>query len=593
MGCDREKVYPRNWRLYHLLELEPPVTAKQVQWTFRKVTLRHHFYQAYLVLYDSERKSLYDILGEDAVGFIHSGNWGPLILLLGAKGTIGFYCGSMLLAFILLILFFAFLGARVDNVITWSWMHVIAPLFVFVLLTLLITAAAAVVSFCLKTPREEGMRWIDRVPALGNFIAAAFYTAFAFSIASKVNDDQSNTSKSYFKYFALPIVADVVYYLSSLVWRWPRRVRLQMEVDLNRPSRFLCYGFFILGFLYIVLSIVQWVFIGRKIDQLTDMSWYAVFSPFAFRAALRLLEAFMRSMVKRTIGIKSACGVAFDTLGAFLFNGALLTSLYFVAIRITRGKATARMAYALIPVYVCLAYLFLAMIFTAIYLARKNTNNKREDRLNNLKWTPTEPTPGEANGPIFLHDPQKDGDWDAIDDVSSSAFPEEDADGQDYIRDNSETDDPDDYDDFDSDEEEELFDDVPIGPTSSGPPPPPYSTRSTPYGVTAPPDDDEMTGGPYASSGTLSTESVSTGRPPHKANVYHDPLDPKTDAAPAAIYPREDDDDETSSSFPSEDDEDEEEMDDFDQTEDVRLGTDISSSVSSAYFTPSVSTPRR
>ncbi|ORC85613.1 uncharacterized protein TM35_000342250 [Trypanosoma theileri] len=599
MGCDTEKRNTHNWRLYHLLDLEPPVTAKQVQWTFRKVTLRHHFYQAYLVLCDSDRKSLYDILGEDAVGFIHSGNWGPLILLLGAKGAIACYSASMLLALILMILFFAFLGARVDDVITWSWMRVVAPLFVLAVLTVIVTGVATVVSFCMKAPREEGMQWIERAPAIGNLISAILYTVFAFAIAAKVDDDPTNESRTFVNYFIIIIIADVIYYLSSLVWRWPRRIRLQMKVDLNRPSRFLCYGFFLLAIVYIVLSVIQWVFIGKKIDEKTEMSWYAVFSPFAFRAAFRVLEAFMRSMVLRTIGIKSACGVAFDTLGAFLFNGGLLTSLYFVAVRITRGKDTARMAYALIPVYVTLGYLFLATIFTAIYLARKNTNNAREERLNNLKWTPTEPSPGEGNVPFFLHDQQKDVDWDAIDDdESSSVFPaEDDSEGHD-IRDNSDTEDSGDYDDFDSDEEEELFGDIPVEPnpntSSSQQKQAPYPARRTPYGVTAPPDDDD-TAGPYPSSHTPSSESLSTGRPPsQKHHVYHDPYDPKTDAAPATLFTGGSNaveaESESSSSFPSEEDE---EMGDFETDEDDRVGTENSSSASSAYFTPSVSTTRR
>ncbi|KEG14670.1 hypothetical protein DQ04_00351070 [Trypanosoma grayi] len=577
MGCDNERRNPDNWRLYHLLELEPPVTAKQVQWTFRKVTLRHHFYQAYIVLYDSERKSLYDVLGEDAVGFIHSGNWGPLIHMLGARGAIGLYCGSMILAFLLLIIFFAFLGARVDEHVMWSWVRVASPLFVLVILALTITAAAAVVSFLWKTPWEEGMRWIDRVPAVGNLIAVTFYSVFCFIIASEADKDTSNGSRNLLNYFSLPIVADVVYYLSSLVWRWPRRVRLEMEVDLNRPSRPLCYGFFVLGFAYIVLSVAQWVLIGQKIDRKKDISWYVVFIPCCFRTGLRVLEAFMRSEAKRTIGIKTKMGLAFDTLGAFFFNGMLLTSLYFVAVRMTRGKEEAPMPLALIPVYVALLYMLLSIICTLIYLLRKDTNNKREERLNNLKWSPTEPQTGGQSGPLLFRDFDNTADWDEIEDDdeddTSAAFPDvEEADSGDY-------------DDFDSDEEEELFG---VGDSPH---------RATPYGVSAPPDEDAR---PYAASHTPSMQSTATERPPKRA-VHHDPYDPKTDAAPAMrMSGGGAGSSSSSSSSSSELDEEEEEYDDFDseedenEDEDAYVGTELSSSAtSSAFFTSSIGTPRR
>ncbi|RNF05526.1 hypothetical protein TraAM80_04448 [Trypanosoma rangeli] len=567
MGCDNEPKNRDNWRLYHLLELEQPVTAKQVQWTFRKVTLRHHFYQAYLVLSDVDRKSLYDALGEDAVGFIHSGSWGPLMHLIGSKGTVCFYCGSMLVAFIMLLLFFLFLGLRVDDHTSCSWLAVIAPLFVFVIMVVIITALALIVSLFWRPPWEEGMRFVERIPAVGNFIAAVCYAIFCFLVATEVRNGPTSVSRKFTAYFVFLIIADGVYYLSSLVWRWPRYVRLQMEIGLNNPNRFLYNGFFLMGWLYLGVSVAQWVMLGRRIDQRIQISWYATFIPFCLRAGLRVLEAFMRSMVKRTIGVKTVMGVAFDTLGSFFFNGMLLVSLYFVAVRITRGREEVRMPLALLPVYVALVYMLLAMVFTAVYLLRKNAISEREERLNNLKWTPTDMMMGSQGGPTLLRNLDAgavDADWDAIDDDDASSSLVFRAKGDETS---------DDYDDFDSAAEAHV-----VPKHTEG------EAARTPYGVSAPPDEDAR---PYTGSRTSTRGGgKSIGRPPVGA-VHHELHDPKTDVAHVGSTFSDYDEEE-------EEGEDEEDYDDEYVDEDDRIGTLMSSSpTSSAYFTPSIHSVRQ
>ncbi|EKG04274.1 hypothetical protein TCSYLVIO_004670 [Trypanosoma cruzi] len=553
MCCDSEAKNPDNWRLYHLLGLEQPVTAKQVQWTFRKVTLRHHFYQAYLVLSDTDRKSLYDALGEDAVGFIHSGSWGPLLHLLGSKAAIGFYFGSTVLAFLALLLFFIFLGVRVDDHVAWSWTAVAAPLFVLVIVALLITAFAAIVSLFWRPTWEEGMHYVDRIPAVCNFIAVVCYTIFCFLVVSAVGNGHVDSSGKFAAYFSLPIIADVVYYLSSLVWRWPRRIRLQMEIGLNKPSCFLCYGFFFLGIIYPCISIAQWLLIGRRIDRNIESSWYVVFIPFCFRAAFRVLEAYMRSKMKWTIGVKTVMGITFDTLGAFFFNGMLLVSLYFVAVRITRGKEEVQMPLALIPVYAALLYLLCAMFFTVVYLWGKNADNEREERLNNLKWIPTELSKDRQGGPMLVRDFHRgadDASWNDIeeDNGSSLVFHGRDGEGTEQ------------YDYFESVTDEDLLDE------HHG-----DEAPNTPYGVSAPLDEDV---GPHFGSHTPTATDSEMAIRPRGGPVHHDPLNLERHGAEL---------DSTESDNGEEEEYDEEYTDDDD-----RIGTLMSSSpTSSAFFTSS------
>lgn len=437
MGCG-EPSKKKNWRLYHLLDLIPPVSTKQVQWNFRKVTLRHHYYSSYLVLYNKSRKFLYDAVGEDAYGFISSGTWGPLITTLGSTGTIILYCVFFLVEVTLLLIFFAFLGARVDDVITWSWDRVILPLMVFVCLALLLTLVALFVNLFSSHTRKESMAKIDRISPIGTFLAAAVYTCFPFVLALNMKSDPAAKVGDYLQYMAMPIVGDVLYYLTSLIWRWPPRLELQMQVDNNQPSSIISWGIFCMAFVHMGCSIAQWVLIGQKVDNRIHCSWYVVFIPFCFRACARVLEAFFRSWMKYTIGVRMQVGVAFDTLGSFFSNGILLISLYFVAVRIERGKHEVRMAHALIPVYITLAYIFICLIITFVVLLVKNASLTSDENRINYMWQPPPPKAAVAGtthsgtsssnaGPI-PGEVRKDRDWVPHDDAptatnTSDAFP--------------------------------------------------------------------------------------------------------------------------------------------------------------------------
>lgn len=467
MCCD-DPPQKRYWRLYYLLDLIPPATSKQVKWTFRKVTLRHHYYQAYLVLYNRSRKFFYDAVGEDAYGFIVSGTWGPIVPLLGSVATTLLYSIVMLIEIAMLLVFFAALGARVDDVISWEWLKVLIPLAVFAGVGWLCSLFALGASFFNPRTWREGMAAIDRVSPVGNFLAATAYACTPFVIGQAIRDDTHAIDGKCMQYMVMPIVGDCLYYLTSLIWRWPRRLRQQMETEESEGSGVVAWGIFLMGPLNMCCGIAQWVLIAQKIDGKLDRSWYVVFIPFCFRAGFRIIEACLRSLMKYYQRVRSPVMVAFDTIGSFFVNGILLISLYFVAVRIERGMEKCRMARALIPVYATLGYMFLAMIITMVYLlARYRSKTQEENRINNTWVPPQDDNPvfggvvqpgstSSATGPIS-GEVRKDGDWkdfDARSSPSSAAFPPDVHDG---VRGSEPVDDDEEYDEFYSDEEEEVF----------------------------------------------------------------------------------------------------------------------------------------
>ncbi|CCW70015.1 unnamed protein product [Phytomonas sp. Hart1] len=402
----------RHWRLYYLLELDESVTSKQVKWNFRRVSLRNHYQQAYLVLYSRTRKHLYDALGEEVYGFIASGAWGPLISILGATSSIIIYCLTMLIQVGLLGLFFVFLAAKIENVMTLEWDDVILPLIIFGMIMCFFTFLSILVNLTSTKSYKEGLNFVDRLSPIGNCLAAVCYSCVPFVITSALTKNDDKGVGHYMVYLSILILGDIFYYLTSLIWRWPNRIRLQMQIDDKRKRSLICYGIFLMAFLHLSCGIAQWVLLARKIDQRFKHSWYIVFIPFCVRAGLCVIEVVLRSSMFYTMRVRNKAGVAFDVLVSFFSNGNLLISLYLVAAFLERGGLGYSFFYLLIPVYARLGYVFVCLILTMILLLRRvSCSTAREKRTNRL-WIPeneknlsllgsksTQAVPGSEPGP--------------------------------------------------------------------------------------------------------------------------------------------------------------------------------------------------
>ncbi|CCW63276.1 unnamed protein product [Phytomonas sp. EM1] len=384
-------LYPpnkRNWRLYSLLELDDSVTTKQVKWYFRRVSLRNQYQQAYFVLYSRARKHLYDAVGEDVYGFIVSGAWGPLISFLGATGSIVMYCITMLIQVVLLSIFFVFLGAKVENIITFEWSIVILPLKVFGLVMCFFTFISILVNLFSSKTYKEGLSLVDRLSPFGNCFASVCYSCLPFVIGSAVSNEYDKGVGHYMMYMSMPILGDVLYYLTSLIWRWPQRIRLQMQINDNKRRSSICYGIFLMAFLNMGCGIAQWVLLGKKLDRKIESSWYIVFIPFCFRAGIRVLEALLRSLMRYSMCVRNKSGVAFDVIGSFFSNGILLISLYFVAVFLEREDHLFSFFLALIPVYATLGYILVCLVITMIVLLSRVSRSVAAEKRANKQWIP-------------------------------------------------------------------------------------------------------------------------------------------------------------------------------------------------------------
>lgn len=384
-----KRTCPRNWRLYHLLDLSLSTSAQQVKWNFRKVNLRKHYNQAYHVLSHPDRKHLYDGAGEEALGFITSGTWGPFVPTLGAIGTTVTYCIVLLIAVALLILFFALLAVRIDSVAYMSWRAIVAPLMGLGCLMVIVTAAAVLLNLCsFDRASREFYEPIDRFSPIGNFLASLAYACIPFVLGNAISSNPSAHVGSYMIYMIMPIVGDVLYYLTSLIWRWPSRIKSQLQTCAKNPSPSIYWAIFIIGILTMLCCIAQWVVLGLKLDGHIHSSWYVVFVPFCVRAGLRIIEARVRSYQRWLIGVRSYLHFVFDVLAAIFVNGLFLTSLYLVAVYIENHGRDITFAQALIPVYVILGYIFLGLFFTLFYMLVQLYKYIEEEYRCKAMWRP-------------------------------------------------------------------------------------------------------------------------------------------------------------------------------------------------------------
>lgn len=378
----------KNWRLYHLLDFFPPVSTLQVRFTAHKATLRTQYYHAYLTLSEVNRKHFYDIGGEQTYDFISSGTWGPMVPQFGVKGFSTCYFLYLLIELCLLSLFFVFLGLAVDEYASFDYFTVALPLLIAIVLLFIAPLVGCIVNW---TSKEGGAfsSW-NRVAPLGNAIAAGGYVVTAVLLFSTVisAEKRATAAGSYLFYFLGAAGGDVVYYLTSFIWRWTSSTTRLMKIDGNSPSPVISAGIFLMGWLHMLCGVAQWVLVGLKLDETIEWKWYYVFLPFAVRALLRWIEAMIRAALRHTQQVRGVLGVIFDILSSFLSNGFLIIALYWVAVRIEEGSSVLIMIVALIPVYAFLLYHIICLCITyIIILANVNELEEVEVRQTHL-WLP-------------------------------------------------------------------------------------------------------------------------------------------------------------------------------------------------------------
>lgn len=398
MGCCDGASSPkaRNWRLYHLLDFVPPVSTLAVKYASSRATLRTQFHQAYWTLAEANRKFFYDIGGEGAFDLLSSATWGALVSFFGLRlyAFMFFVLGVLLVC--LLAAFFILVGLRAEHMIDSSWQQVSIPLLiVFCVLpvTVLVGGIINYISFFSSTlPLRPTTIW-GRLAPIGHFLASIAYLISAilfFNVLS--TETRIREHIGMYMYYLIPvIVGDTLYYCTSFTWRWPSVVKRKMKVvGGEQPSRVVYMGIPSVGVLHWICCIVQWILLGFRLDQRIQWMWYIVVVPFGVRGVLFVVDAVLRSALRRAQGVRTSCAMLFDVLGSIFLYGSLVISLYWVAVWLEEPIFIVSMCVALVPVYMVLLYALIGVFFTCFITEFALSDLEAQEKRLQFMWSPSE-----------------------------------------------------------------------------------------------------------------------------------------------------------------------------------------------------------
>ena len=376
-----------NSRLYELLQVDPSVPAHQIYNTFKHLTLRDQYKMAFNILSDPHTKRVYDIGGESSVDHLESKAFGPFISVAGSTVSMVVYGLFWICVTVFLSLFFIFLMLHVDKWEgsgTWTWTEVLVPL--YILAALGVAGSIALTLAAIVAPANKDAHIISyRAPAIKIIVTAGYLAFLVLADRGIASDDPYG--KPWMGYFAILIVVDVLSIIDWMLSRYPAKVRKTLEPTSEKPltekeavvgrrlpnkqPADLVYGYMIIGIFDIVVAVARGVFLGLKIDGTIDWSWYIVVIPIALRLVSSVFFRLHQARIQHFIGQRGVFSVIMGFLGTCIMNGLMIASVFLIAYFIESPEHTT-MVEALVPIYVVLAYLVAASIFTAVYVLVAN-----------------------------------------------------------------------------------------------------------------------------------------------------------------------------------------------------------------------------
>ncbi|CUE70472.1 transmembrane protein, putative [Bodo saltans] len=405
-----------NERLYLLLDVDRETsTSERIRVKFDKMSLREQFHQAFYILSNPERKRLYDVGGERVVDYLLSKSWGPMAPKLGARWCLRLYCLCLCCAALTLTIWFVLLALKLDNVApSLTWAGTFVPLFILLVGNLLVHLVSFVCAITTTFPREDSDGVLmDRLPSCLNVLSAGCYLAFAIIVAYALDGGTSGAagtlrSGTWLRFFSLLIIGDILGTLSSCNWKHPDKVRraLSTKFRTGQEPKLVRYGFVVFVGISIILSVVRWILIGAKIDNVFTGSWYQAFAPIPVRLFFTVLETLLNGIYLRHLNVRTRGEIFFTTIGALFMNSLIVVSVYLLAATL-EGARLVSMANILTPIYVWCGYLVLAAIFTTIIIpAHQRRLAKQEAKNRAVNPTSTMHDPFAVNLASSSHPPR-------------------------------------------------------------------------------------------------------------------------------------------------------------------------------------------
>jgi len=210
-----------NSRLYKLLRIDPNADPEELKQNYKVESMRAVHREGYHILSNGDRKRVYDIGGENIVDGLQGQQWGPVVTTLGSRCSLFLYGLFLFLFIAMAAMFFAFLAAKVDGLVNWSWVQVVSPVIV-VAGGFLIVALIAFFCGCCNPHYHEGRsRALFAFEHIALIICALCYVCFVILCGLTL---MNVIEAKWRQYFCVLIIGDVIHCFSLLLTKYPRRV---------------------------------------------------------------------------------------------------------------------------------------------------------------------------------------------------------------------------------------------------------------------------------------------------------------------------------------------------------------------------------
>jgi len=427
----------KHTKYYDLLGVETTASDEDIRKAYKRMALRLHpdknggtdeaqqkfmeMKNAYDVLSDSQKRELYDTMGEDGIKIYEDyGSMGPTELaelmfrsfLASGLGARALVVGILLLVVGFFLLIPIFWCLRVNGSISWNWAAVFVPMWILDAFILL----CACFSAC-STPKEESnpddteaeMKKISRerkIAAMLSVLQVVLFVLTQVFIVLRLQESVSwGMGVVLLPWWILEGIDVLRQSLRAKVMLQEYRENVQADQETKEEGKKVIQILIARKFMWIILRVLLAILIALKVDDTISVSWWVVFLPLWILLIIEIGNMVLGYVAARRVEKGMASGDSEDQAMQRASKGALFCSIlcflivmspFFLLVeRLQTASYSA--FYVLLPWFIILGLLLL-LVVCGICCAGKGLEEEEDEvDVNEFSGSPSNASYGAVN----------------------------------------------------------------------------------------------------------------------------------------------------------------------------------------------------